>query len=146
MSKVKINSARTTYDDILFRSVLEMKVYKALKDAGYDPEYEPEKIVLMEKFKAEKPWYCEGKKQETVDGKSLTVRAKTYLPDFKIKIDDKIIYIEAKGFPNERYPLERKMFLRWAQDQKEEIIFSEIRSIRGLNKFIEELKKLQNNG
>ena len=35
-----------------------------------------------------------------------------YSPDFSLKTSTDVFYIETKGFPNDRYPMYRKMFIR----------------------------------
>ena len=141
--KVK-NATAITYDGITFRSLLELKVYKALEDAGYKPQYEQDKIQLLKSFRPKRVWYLDGEPQTTKTGakKEKTVIGKTYTPDFKLMVNDTTVYIEVKGHPNDVYPITRKMFLKWIDEQDEEIVFSEIHSLRGLNKFINKLKLL----
>ena len=141
--KVK-NATAITYDGITFRSHIELKVYKALVDAGYKPQYEPDKIQLLESFRPKRVWYLDGEPQTTKTGakKGKTVIGKTYTPDFKLVVNGITVYIEVKGHPNDVYPITRKMFLKWIDEQEEEIIFSEIHTMRGLNKFIDKLKLL----
>lgn len=141
--KVK-NATEITYDGIKFRSLLELKVYKALEDAGYKPQYEVEKISLLESFRPKRVWYLDGEPQTMKSGskKSRIVKGKTYTPDFKMIVNGITVYIEAKGHPNDEYPTTRKMFLKWIEEQEGEIIFSEVHSLRGLNKFIDKLKLL----
>ena len=35
----------------------------------------------------------------------------TYTPDFKIVKGNNVIFMETKGFPNDSFPIKRKMFL-----------------------------------
>lgn len=139
--KIK-NASVIEYDGIKFRSKLEVKVYQALKDAGYAPQYEVDKIPLLESFRPKKAWYLNGEAQVTAKGKSIIVLGKTYTPDFRMQVRDMTVYIEVKGHPNDVYPLTRKLFLRWLDEQESEVLFAEIHNLRGLNKFIETLKNI----
>lgn len=139
--KIK-NATVVQYDGITFRSKLEVKVYMALKDAGYEPEYEVEKITLLPSFRPTVRWYIDGEAQATKKGLNKTVIAKTYTPDFRLRLDGVTVYIEAKGKPNDAYPVTRKLFLSWLTRQKENIIFAEIHSLRGLHEFLTQLKTI----
>ena len=88
--KVK-NATPTEYDGIKFRSKLEVYTYKKLREAKIDADYEQHRFELLPAFVA-----LSGKKY----------RAMTYLPDFV----GKDFIIECKGFPNESWPLRKKLF------------------------------------
>lgn len=85
------NATPTEYDGIKFRSKLEMYTYKKLREARIDADYEQHRFELLPAFVA-----LSGKKY----------RAMTYLPDFV----GKNFIIECKGFPNESWPLRKKLF------------------------------------
>lgn len=85
------NATPTEYDGIKFRSKLEMYTYKKLREARIDADYEQHRFELLPAFVA-----LSGKKY----------RAMTYLPDFV----GKDFIIECKGFPNESWPLRKKLF------------------------------------
>lgn len=88
--KVK-NVTPTEYDGIKFRSKLEVYTYKKLREAHIDADYEQHRFELLPAFIA-----LSGKKY----------RAMTYLPDFV----GKDFIIECKGFPNDSWPLRKKLF------------------------------------
>lgn len=85
------NVTPTEYDGIKFRSKLEMYTYKKLREARINADYEQHRFELLPAFVA-----LSGKKY----------RAMTYLPDFV----GKDFIIECKGFPNESWPLRKKLF------------------------------------
>lgn len=85
------NATPTEYDGIKFRSKLEMYTYKKLREARINADYEQHRFELLPAFVA-----LSGKKY----------RAMTYLPDFV----GKNFIIECKGFPNESWPLRKKLF------------------------------------
>lgn len=85
------NATPTEYDGIKFRSKLEMYTYKKLREAKINADYEQHRFELLPAFVA-----LSGKKY----------RAMTYLPDFV----GKDFIIECKGFPNESWPLRKKLF------------------------------------
>ena len=107
--KVK-NATSVEYDGIKFKSKLELTIYKALKEKGLNPLYECNKFILQEGFRPSKPYYLKGICPKTANGYAKIIQI-TYTPDFTVKYDDKILFIEAKGKQNDSYPIKRKLFL-----------------------------------
>ena len=70
---------------------MEVYTYKKLREAKINADYEKHRFELLPAFVA-----LSGKKY----------RAMTYLPDFV----GKDFIIECKGFPNESWPLRKKLF------------------------------------
>jgi len=87
--KVK-NATPTIYDNINFRSKLEVYCYKKLKQNNIKAGYEPFSYTILEAF--------------NYMGESI--RKMTYKPDF---VGDNFI-IECKGYGNESFPLRWKFF------------------------------------
>lgn len=139
--KVK-NAQALTVDGIEFKSAMEAKVYKRLVELGITPTYEYGKIVLQEGFRPKHPWFVDGKLQCTKSGTSNFIHALTYTPDFRIEYKGYIIFLEVKGFITDRYPLKRKMFLRWLDSDDRNIIFAEVKTLKGLNSTIEQIDKI----
>lgn len=111
--KIK-NASPKFYDGIQFLSTLEVNTYKLLKDAGFDFKYEPETFTLWEGFRPEKLGLVYGPKSK--QKRIFTDKRKkqidmTYTPDFKIVKGNNVIFMETKGFPNDSFPIKRKMFL-----------------------------------
>lgn len=136
--KVK-NAVAYEEDGIRFRSKMEVAVYRELKERGVEPEYETEKIVLVQGFKPLLPWF--------LDGKSLKskVRDMTYTPDFKFNYDDMLVYLEVKGFETDRFPLKRKLFLNKLYLENKNAVFVEVKTLNGLRKTLNELNILKKN-
>jgi predicted nuclease of restriction endonuclease-like RecB superfamily len=130
--KVK-NATSYEYDGIKFRSKMEVAVYRKLKERGIEPEYEKDKIVLIEGFKPLLPWFLDGK---TVKGK---IRDMTYTPDFRFEKDGMVVYLEVKGFETDRFPLKRKLFLNKLYCEHRNAVFVEIKTINGLIKTLDAL-------
>ncbi len=98
-NKKVVNATPNTYDGIKFRSKLETYVYQQLKAHNLKADYEPIKFELVPAFE-----FC-GKK----------FRAITITPDF---VGENFI-IEAKGHPNDAFPMKWKMFLWHLINRKE---------------------------
>ena len=88
------NAVATTYNDIKFKSRLEVFMYKELKKAKIKADYEQKKYVLMEGF------IFAGKK----------IRPITYTPDFVLRKYP--VIIETKGFMTDVFKIKMKM-LKW---------------------------------
>lgn len=137
----KIKNAKEFFaDGIKFKSKLEMKAYKILKENGLSPKYEAEKVVLFNGFKPSKTWYIDGVPQVTKKGNNKKLIDWCYTPDFKIELNDHVAYFEIKGFPNDVYPYKRKLFLEYIDDIPKTYFF-EIKEVPdGLIKAIEIFK------
>lgn len=118
--KIK-NAKPTEYNGVKYRSKLESEFAKVFDENGIPFEYEPFKITLIPSFK-----YL-----------GQTIRDVSYTPDFVVYNN---IIIEAKGFPNDAYPLRKKMILKYIVDNNYNYEFYEIKTKNQLLKLIEELK------
>lgn len=116
--ELKIKNAKRKliyYNDIGFRSALEISHYKALVAAGFNPQYEKHTFLLFlghypKTARLVGPINKKGKKVgfNFIDKKIQNI---TYTPDFYFKHKEYDIYIETKGFSTDTYILKRKLFL-----------------------------------
>lgn len=138
--KIK-NATPFEFDGITFRSKFECDVYKALKENGFQPLYEAEKVILFNGFRPKRCWYQDGIPIITPKGKvPVKLTDWIYTPDFTFNIGDYTIYIEAKGFPNDVYSYKRKLFLKYIDDKK--AMFFEVKNMKGLKQTINLLKNV----
>ena len=121
--KVK-NATPTEYDGIKFRSKLEVYTYKKLREAGISADYEQHRFQLLPAFVA-----LSGKKY----------RAMTYLPDFV----GKDFIIECKGFPNDSWPLRKKLFEYALVRDKLKYNFYEVHTQKEVDALVLNLKNQQ---
>lgn len=128
-----INATPTSLNGITFRSKSEMKMYMLLVESGLHFEYEPEPIVLLDGFYTTHSWY-EGTKEH-----NEKVRSMTYTPDFVVYGTNKQWFIEVKGMVTDRYPLKRKMMLKYINDKN--IAFFEVHTVKDMNFCIEKIKE-----
>ena len=123
------NASKHTYNNITFKSALEVTVYKTLLQEGFNPEYEPETFIVWEGFKPTTPYYTRNRGKLKLN--STVVRDITYTPDFIVKYGNKTIVIEVKGFANDVFPIKRKMFRKYIEG-KSDFMYFEIYSKREL--------------
>ena len=135
--KIK-NATSTEYDGIKFKSKLEVTIYKALKEKGLNPLYECNKFILQEGFRPSKPHYVKGVCLKTSNDYAKIIQI-TYTPDFTVKYNNKILFIEAKGKQNDSYPIKRKLFLKYLESMPNSY-FMEVYSKKDL---LESLKKFE---
>lgn len=134
----KVKNAKVhEYSGIVFRSKTEMDIYRRLLDLGIVPQYEKDKIILLDGFKPELPWFLDGKVMKT------KVRDMTYTPDFKFIYNGFTVYLEVKGFETDRFPLKRKLFLDKIKGDVN-TVFAEVKSLSGLRKTLEAINELNN--
>lgn len=114
------NASECTYNDMKFRSKLELYCYKYFLDNKLKLEYEANTYVVLPKFETNVNVYLPVKKRNSrvteLCLKTKKVLPITYTPDFTLQIHDKTFFIETKGKPNDVYPLKRKLFLNYLKN------------------------------
>lgn len=123
MSQSKIRNANPKfYDGIQFLSKLEVYAYKQLKENNLQFKYEPETFTLWEGFQPENLGMVFGPrskvKRDLVDKRRKQIDM-TYTPDFKVVKGNHVIFMETKGFPNDSFPIKRKMFLKLLEEKND---------------------------
>ena len=112
MENKKIKNAKVTiFNGIKFKSLLERACYRELEKSGLTFSHESDKFRLWEgvKLKNLKVFLVKGRLLQL---NTTKLQDTTYCPDFRVEYKDFIIFIETKGFPNDSYPLKRKLFLK----------------------------------
>lgn len=117
--KIK-NATPTKWNGLTFRSALEAKVAKCLIENGISFEYEATRFDLLPKF----------------EYNNIKYRAVHYTPDF---ICGNYI-IEVKGFPNDVWPLKKKLILLTLINLDSEYKFREVKNLKQLKEVIKEIK------
>ena len=112
--KGPVRAKKVSYDGIDFASGLEKFMYKALKDANIEAEYEGKTFVLVEGFQFDNEAYerQSNGKGDYINRGSKKVLPIKYTPDF---IADDFI-IETKGRANESFPIRWKLFKRLVKE------------------------------
>ena len=88
--KIK-NATPFEFDGITFRSKFECDVYKALKENGFHPLYEAEKVILFNGFRPKRCWYQDGIPIITPKGKLQNNLDEIFIKAMKqINIDSSI--------------------------------------------------------
>lgn len=146
--KGKIPHKKVLYNDILFDSKLEVSIYKYLNKRGVVFKYNARSFELQKGFKPTVPFFIRGTDRKThrkvfrLD--STRVQNISYTPDFILYLNGGYeIILEAKGKPNERYPIVKKLFRRLLERKKNKakIYFAEVKAV----KEVEQLLTIINN-
>lgn len=108
--KIK-NATKKEYNGIMFKSLLEVTVYKTLLQEGFEPYYEGSKYTIWRGFKPNVPMYKPDSKGnlKLQTNKIIDI---TYTPDFVFMAPDNktVIIMEVKGYQNDVSPLKEKLF------------------------------------
>lgn len=143
-NKKIINATPTTYDNILFKSKLESKIYRALVAEGLNPKYEPKKFIIWEGFKPSVPFYERNKKTKCIGANDKKIISISYTPDITFEWNNHIIFVEVKpdGFTNDVYPYKQKLFRKYMEIELTDLnpIFVRVGTIKNLKEFINILK------
>lgn len=132
-NKKVIGATQVSAENIQFKSKLERSCYLKLREAGLQVSYEPERVVIWEGKKLEKVLnYSKNNGSQDLELSTRTLLPITYTPDMKVTCPSLVCYIEIKGFANDRYPIKKKMFLKWLEEKNDNIqyVFFEIYSVR----------------
>lgn len=153
MENKKVKGAtECEYNGIHFKSNLERDSYILLEKEGFSPKYEPHVFHLLEGKKFSVPCYdlhADRKLKRKVWGiNSYKIQDIKYQPDFVFTVNTsqggkKMIVIEAKGYPNDRYMYVKKMFLSHLEKYYPESIFFEVHNKRQLKAAIEVIKSIK---
>ena len=133
-NKKIINASSVEKDGIVFRSKAEERMYELLLSSGLSFKYEPLPYILFKGFYPN-VWY----KGQTIHKEK--VRDITYTPDFVVRGKARNYIIEVKGFPNDVYPVKRKLLfahLRITGD-----VFFEVYKVRDMRFCIDKIKELE---
>lgn len=124
--KVK-NATPTFYDNIHFKSRLEVTVYKTLKDVGVEPAYESYTISLSESIRPSVPFYTGKNGVFKLDSKP--VGKITYTPDFTFNKNGIFVIIEVKGRYNDVYPVKKNLVRKKLEEMQNcPVMFFEVKS------------------
>ena len=142
--KVK-NATPLEYNNIQFKSRLEVMIYKTLLQEGFNVKYEPTKYIIWEGFKPNVSFYNKDKKTRMLKLDNKRLIDITYTPDFVFEYKDTTIVIEAKGFENDTFPIKKKLFRKWLENQNSQgnkYIFFEIFTKKQLMQAIDIIKNI----
>jgi hypothetical protein len=149
MENLKVRNARKhVYEGITFKSGLEVEAYKAFMNEGFNPEYEKHSYVLQESKLFPTLHYApfkDRKLHKLVWGlNKYKIISLKYTPDFVFTIGDKLIVVEVKGYSNDRYPYQKKLFFKWLEEHNPNSAFFEIHNQKQLKAAIEIIKNISN--
>ena len=145
----KVKGAREHwYEGIKFKSQIEVDAYKAFVAAGFNPEYEKHTYILQKSKLFPTQHYApfkDRKLHKLVWGlNKYKIISLKYTPDFVFYIGEKLIVVEVKGYANDRYPYQKKLFFKYLEDHYPNSAFFEIHNQKQLKAAIEIIKNLQN--
>ena len=150
--KVK-NAKKYPYNGIIFDSALEVNCYKLLLQHKLKFKYSLITYVIIPGFRMDRvnlfhPYSRKKKygQELTKDNLKLKILSVKYTPDFVYEDNSYIIIIETKGHPNDVYPLKKKLFIKYMEEQaialNKEIYFFEPHNIRQIVESINVIKKI----
>lgn len=145
-----IGAKEHIYNNIKFKSGLEVSCYKKLELSGLDFSYESERVILWEGIKLHKTQvYAPKKIGNGRYSRELTLQTRallntTYTPDFIVVKNNYYIYFDVKGQPNDLYPLKKKLFLKVLEERitNHQYIFFEPHSVKQMQQAIDIIKTL----
>ena len=120
------------------KSDLEIDVYKFLKERGLKPKYEPETFVLWTGGPTHTPFYNASKGHLRCYRSDIA--GITYTPDFYFEYRGKKVYVEVKGFENDSFPIRKKMFRKYLDENMDNAWYFEVRNIVQCKDMIEILE------
>lgn len=110
----KYNARKTEVDGIVFPSVLNARLYVALKEMGAEIIEREPRFLLQEKF------VCRGKKYQEIG----------YKADFRVRYEGDEYIIEGKGMITPDFTLRLKMFMKRYGHENNLIICKSVKDLR----------------
>ena len=112
---------------------------------GFNPEYEKHTYVLQKSKLFPTQHYApftDRKLHKMVWGlNKYKIISLKYTPDFVFTVGDKLVIVEIKGYSNDRYPYQKKLFFKYLEDHYPNSAFFEIHNQKQLKTAIEIIKK-----
>ncbi len=148
---------------ITFKSKLEKTLFTILENEGFSPQYEPQRVILLDFEDSVTPFYdketesqhkkrveelgkADAKKLRLVSNRMLPI---TYTPDIYFRYKNIDVWIEVKGLENDIFYLKKKLFRKYLDDKFKltsiKSIFFEIYSKRQLLQAISIIKQYGEN-
>lgn len=140
--KIK-NASPLEYDGISFKSKLEKMAYQTLKESNLPVKYEPQKFIIWEGFEPTVPFYNKDKSTRMLKLEKKKVIGISYTPDFVFEYNGYLVILELKGLENDVFPLKKKMFRKWLEENHPKSIFFEIYTKKQLLQAIDTIKSLE---
>jgi hypothetical protein len=142
----KVKGARKHfYAGMWFKSQIEVDAYRAFVTAGFNPEYEKHTYILQKTKLFPTQHYApfkDRKLHKEVWGlNKYKIISLKYTPDFVFYIGEKLIVVEIKGYANDRYPYQKKLFFKYLEEHYPNSAFFEIHNQKQLKAAIEVIKK-----
>lgn len=149
MRRSKYNNNFIYYDNIKFKSKLEVNCYKIFKEKDLNPQYEPFKLIVVNKQNIKINAYIPSIKTKEFKKINFLLPI-TYVIDFYIKrkLKDRNVhfFIETKGIPNDTYPIKKKLLLTFLNNNyginPEDIYFFEVHNINQINECVQIIKSI----
>ena len=122
-NRSKFNSTELVYNNIHFKSKLEVDCYKLFEVENLPVKYESISFELIPKLKLQNLLvYLPGRKTKINKVTSLKevsgiLQNAKYTPDFIIEYKEYTIFIETKGRANDAYPMRRKLFFHYLENR-----------------------------
>lgn len=142
-NKKVIGATECIEDNIRFKSKWESTVYKMLKEANLNPQYEGLKIHLQDTFEPTVPFYTRVKDKRRTSGFQVDkykVKAITYSPDFRVEYNNKTYFIEAKGMKTDSYNIKVKLFRKWLETNCPDAVAFEVYTQKNVKDTIKIIK------
>ena len=148
MENLKVRNATDCwYNGIHFKSNLERDSYKAFVAAGFNPEYEKHVYQLQDTKLFPTLHYSpyrDRKIHKNVWGlNKYKIIGMKYTPDFVFTVNGKLIIVEVKGYSNDRYPYQKKLFFKWLEENNPNSAFFEIHNKKQLKQAIEIINSIK---
>ena len=146
----KVKNAQTiVYNEITFKSKLDLMAYKLLEEKGFNPQYEQNTFIIWQGFKPVVPFFTKNKARQIINNDKKLINI-TYTPDIYFEYRGYKVIIEMKGFTNDVYPIKVKLFRKYIeqlQDSNKYLLFELYTKQQLLTaiQIIEEYGKTRNN-
>lgn len=133
------NADPLEYQEIKFKSRVEVSIYKLLESHNIKAKYEEHTFVLSPSIRPTVPFYNRTK-SKGFHNIMNPISSITYTPDFTFTYNDIFVIIEVKGFENDVFPVKRNLFRKLLETSDNYCMFFEVRTQKEMLEALEIIK------
>ena len=134
-----VQAKKIVIDGIQFQSLLEGSMYRLLRDADVEFEYEGVVLTTFEEFNLEEDCWERATRRSKQMINRKKVKPVTYTPDFVGKNQE--WFIEVKGRANESFPIRWKLFKETISKRKVKPLIFKPMNVKDCEQVIEILRE-----
>ena len=135
-----IDNKRIQYGGYVFKSELEVDVYKYLLSVGVEAEYEPETFTTLPGCESKVVHYYSSKGSSNLRKIGGDIDDIEYTPDFHFVYNGEDVFVETKGRERDDFGIRKKLFMRLLSERYPRSYYFVLKSVHHARNMMEILE------